>query len=76
MLGLALSDPKVAGLTVKLDTLMVRPGQRAILSIPVERRRIQTPKTPITIVLNGAADESDDPDQSHFCRLTSEATAL
>jgi hypothetical protein len=49
-IGIALSDPKVAGLTVKLDTLMVRPGQRAILSIQ-SSGVVQTPKTPITIML-------------------------
>jgi hypothetical protein len=48
--GISLSDPKVAGLTVKLDSLMVRPGQRAILSI-ASSGGIQIPKTPITIVL-------------------------
>jgi len=47
---LALSDPKVAGLTVKLDRLAVRPGEKAILSI-LSSGNIQIPNTPITIVV-------------------------
>jgi len=48
--GLTLSDPKVAGLTVKLDPLTVRPGQQAILSIS-STGGVQIPKTPIVIVV-------------------------
>lgn len=47
---LTLSDPKVAGLTVKLDTLTVKPGEKAILSI-VSSGGVQIPNTPIMIVV-------------------------
>ncbi len=48
--GLTVSDPKIAGLTVKLDPLTVRPGQRTVLSIQ-SNGAVQVPKTPITIVI-------------------------
>jgi hypothetical protein len=47
---LTLSDPKVAGLTVKLDTLTVKPGGKAILNI-LSSGDVQIPNTPITIVV-------------------------
>jgi hypothetical protein len=47
---LTLSDPKVVGLTVKLDPLAVQPGQKAILSIR-SNGGVQIPKTPITIAV-------------------------
>ncbi|MGC9945043.1 MAG: hypothetical protein ABSF64_01490 [Bryobacteraceae bacterium] len=47
---LTLSDPKLAGLTVKLDTLTVNPRQKAILSIQ-SSDGLQIPKTPVTIVV-------------------------
>jgi hypothetical protein len=45
---LTLSDPKVAGLTVKLDPLTVDPRQKAILSIS-SSGGVQIPHAPITI---------------------------
>jgi hypothetical protein len=48
--GLNFFDPKVAGLTVKLDRLTVQPGQKAILSIQ-SNGGVQIPKTPITVVV-------------------------
>ena len=47
---LTLSDPKVAGLTVKLDPLAVKPGQKAILNIR-SSGGVQIPKAPITITV-------------------------
>ena len=47
---LTLSDPKVAGLTVKLDPLIVKQGHKAILSV-LSSGDVQIPKTPITIVV-------------------------
>ena len=47
---LTLSDPKVAGLTVKLDSLTIKQGQKAILSV-LSSGDVQIPKTPITIVV-------------------------
>jgi hypothetical protein len=43
-------DPKVAGLTVKLDRSTVQPGQKAILTIQ-SNGGVQIPNTPITIVV-------------------------
>jgi hypothetical protein len=48
--GLTFSDPKVAGLSVKLDTPTIKPGQKAILSIQSDGG-VQVPKTPVTIVV-------------------------
>jgi hypothetical protein len=47
---LTISDPKVLGLTVKLDTLTVYSRQKAILSVR-SSGNVQIPKTPITIVV-------------------------
>ncbi|MGA2738863.1 MAG: hypothetical protein ABSG65_15615 [Bryobacteraceae bacterium] len=47
---LALSDPKVAGLTVKLDPLVVQQGHKAILSI-LSNGAVQIPKAAITIIV-------------------------
>ncbi|HUE22976.1 MAG TPA: hypothetical protein VMQ86_14925 [Bryobacteraceae bacterium] len=48
--ALTVSDPKVAGLSVKLDPLTVRQGQKAVLSIQ-SSADFQIPKTPITIIV-------------------------
>src|SRR6202167_4037388 len=47
---LVLTDPKVAGLTVKLDPLIVQQGHKAILSI-LSSGDVQPPKAPINIVV-------------------------
>lgn len=47
---LTLSDPKVAGLTVKLDPLTLRQGQKAILSLQ-SSGDVQIPKTPLTVAV-------------------------
>jgi hypothetical protein len=48
--ALTLLDPKVAGLTVKLDPLNLKPSEKAILKIESSGGD-QTPKTPVTIVV-------------------------
>jgi hypothetical protein len=47
---LTVSDPRVAGLTVKLDTSTLYPRQKAILSIR-SSGDVQTPQTPIMVVV-------------------------
>lgn len=49
--ALTLSDPKIAGLTVKLEPLALKPGQKAILNIE-SSGGAQIPKTPVTIVVS------------------------
>jgi hypothetical protein len=48
--GLTFSNPKVAGVTVKLSASTIQPGGKAILSIE-SSGDTQTPKTPITIMV-------------------------
>jgi hypothetical protein len=47
--GLTFADPKIAGLTVKLDTSTIKPGQKAMLSI--EWSGAEAPTAPVTIVV-------------------------
>jgi len=49
-LGLTVSDPKIAGLTVKLDKLTMRPGEKAVLSIE-SAGKDPLPKKPILVVV-------------------------
>jgi hypothetical protein len=47
---LTLFDPRVAGLSVKLDALVVRPGRKIILTI-ASNGNVQVPKMPVTIIV-------------------------
>ena len=48
--GLTVADPKVAGLTVKLDRLTIKPGEKALLGI-TSSADMQIPKMPITVLI-------------------------
>ena len=49
-MALSLSDPKIAGLTVNLDRMVLKPGEKAILSIQ-SNGGAQITTTPITVAV-------------------------